>query len=712
MIQKALKDKLKIYLCDLTHDTLVLVSDTIPINIGFIAAYAKKIYGEDIEVSLFKYPASVIEAIQNNPPDVIALSNYSWNSRLSEHVAGIAKQANPDVITSMGGTNFPHRSELQLGFMLQYPNTDVFVELEGEIAFSNLVGRILESRGNRKKVFEKPVDGCVFIVPESRNSSEPLLLKGMPPERLKSLDDIPSPYLSGLLDHFFDGRLTPFLETNRGCPFACTFCHTGNQYFNHINMFSFERIRDEIRYVGPYMKKHGIKNLHIADTNFGMYVRDKEICQELLTAQTQYGWPLQIMATTGKNKKEHVIEITQMLGNTFSVNMSVQSMDPQVLENIKRANIKLDHYVAVNKTLTERGRSTKGELIVGLPGETKETFTRGVQNILEAGVSMVCTYSLMLLHGTPFQEPEYRNEFQIKGKYRIVPLNFGEYGGKRIFDYEEVGIANKDMSFEDYLWIRGLAMMVEVLHNSRPFNEFFRYAASFDIKLFDFILRVYGAMDSAPGDVKKIFEGFITETKGELWNSAEEMLHFYEKDANYKALYHGEIGGNVIYKYKAMSLAFAADAWADYLMQICIQIAHEKLSREKWKETEEEINLLNQFVKMKLKGVLNHEGDLTPKSLECNVDIVGWMKSPEGTPLSRFMRDHTIRYDFLFTEDQLAVRRDQFLRYGIHANALSKIVTRVSNVESLFRKIISTESNFTDSKDASHDDFVRYTLSN
>ena len=36
------KKKLKIFLCDLTYDTIILVSDTIPINIGFVGSYIKK----------------------------------------------------------------------------------------------------------------------------------------------------------------------------------------------------------------------------------------------------------------------------------------------------------------------------------------------------------------------------------------------------------------------------------------------------------------------------------------------------------------------------------------------------------------------------------------------------------------------------------------------------------------------------------------------
>ena len=104
-----LSKKLRVYLCDLTYDTIILVSDTIPINIGFVGSYMKKIFGEKVDLSLFKYPNDVIQAIKNNPPDMICLSNYSWNSNLSENVASIAKKFNSDVVTVQGGTNFPHQ---------------------------------------------------------------------------------------------------------------------------------------------------------------------------------------------------------------------------------------------------------------------------------------------------------------------------------------------------------------------------------------------------------------------------------------------------------------------------------------------------------------------------------------------------------------------------------------------------------------------------
>ena len=119
---------LKVYLCDLTHETVILVSDTIPLNLGFIGSYAKKIHGNSVEISLFKYPKTAIDAIKKNPPDVLGLSNYSWNSLLSEQVANIAKSLNPKVVTVQGGPNFPHAPQQRLEFLKKRSNTDFHIE--------------------------------------------------------------------------------------------------------------------------------------------------------------------------------------------------------------------------------------------------------------------------------------------------------------------------------------------------------------------------------------------------------------------------------------------------------------------------------------------------------------------------------------------------------------------------------------------------------
>lgn len=707
---------LRIYLCDLTHDTVVLVSDTIPINIGFIAAYAKVVHGDDIDVSLFKYPMTVMQAIEAAPPDVVAFSNYSWNSKLSERIARFAKERRPRVITIQGGTNFPHKAPQQLEFLRARPRTDIYVELEADVSFAELIRRILEARDGGPELFEGPIPGCVYIAPSTRASREPVLVKGEPFPRLRDLDRIPSPYLNGLLDQFFDGRLTPFIETNRGCPFQCTFCHTGAEYFQKTNMFSLDRVKAEIAYIAPRAAALGIVNLHIADTNFGMYPRDRTICEALIASQKEHGWPRQIMSTTGKNNKERVIEITQMMGNAFSVNMSVQSMDADVLANVQRSNIKLDDYIRINQTLKARGRSTKGEVIIGLPGETRQSFVRGLERMVESGVSSVCSYTLMLLHGTQFKDPDYRGRFGIQGKFRIVPLDFGEYAGEHVFDTEEVGIATKDMSFEDYLWIRGLSLIVEILHNNRPFDELIRYACGLGRARFSVVERCYQSVGLAPAAVQNVVRDFMAETRSELWDSESELEAFYRRDENYSRLLQGAVGGNLIYKYKAVSLAFGADAWIDYLGMIVKTIAGERgPTEEARRQAEGEIDVLVAYVKSKLAGVLDASADVAPRRMDSPFDVLAWYASPEGTPLSAFALSRPVTFIFEYTADQLVARADYFRRYGTNASALSKIVTRVSNMESLFRKVRVDGAEGVErrqSEQAEKDLFVRYALSN
>jgi radical SAM superfamily enzyme YgiQ (UPF0313 family) len=714
-----MRRKLKIYFGDLTYDTILLVSDTIPINIGFIASYILKHLEKEVDITLFKYPTEAINAIKNEPPDLIALSNYSWNSNLSEFVISLAKKYNPNVITAQGGTNFPHKTNLQKDFVKTKKNTDVFAILEGEQSSLNLVQRILDCDLDRKKIFEKPIDGCVFINPETKNlpENDQTFVIGESITRIKDLDEIPSPYLTGILDKFFDGKLTPFLETNRGCPFTCSFCHTGNNYYHKLNKFSSKRVRDEINYIGKKAGLLGISNMHMADVNFGMYPQDSKVCEWLMDSKKKYGWPLQIMATTGKNAKERIMEVTNILDpGMLNLNMSAQSMDDNVLENIKRSNIKVSVMKEINEELRRKGRATKSELIMPLPGETKKTFLKGVNDLLDSNAGSLTIYTLMMLHGTEFQNPEFRKNWGYKGKFRIVPLNFGEYENTRIFDYEEAGITTRAMPFDDYLYIRSIAFMVESLVNGRPFDEIFQFANQLGVTKAYFLEILRNNIDQASSDIKKLFNNFINDTKSELWDSEEELLDHYRKDKNYNLLKEGKVGGNLIYKYKSQSLVYQKDQWIEYMKLKLKEIAQTKfgdLYREN--DIDTQIDELSLFCKYKLSGVL--DGQLNSMSQKNNFtyDILGWIdRSESNQKLEDFKLKKTITYSFEFSKDQEINRADVFKRYGKDVNAISKIVTRIGNLESQFRKIRSIEDNYLRDiyKDLQSENFVRYALVN
>jgi len=698
--------KKKIFLCDLTYDTIILVSDTIPINIGFIGSYLIKHLKNEVEIELFKYPNDAIKRIKEEKPDVVALSNYSWNSNLSDFVSKIAKDVNPNCITVQGGTNFPHDKTQQEFFLNEKKHVDIYTLLEGEKSFLNIVKKLISVKGKKSKMFDEPIDGCVFIHPETKKFTSGKYL-----ERINDLDEIPSPYLNGMLDKFFDGKLTPFIETNRGCPFTCSFCHTGNDYFHKIKNFSPERVKEEIEYIGKKCQGLGITNLHLADVNFGMYPSDRLTCDYLLDAKNKYSWPLQIMATTGKNSKKRVMEITSILGNMFSVNMSMQSMDPIVLKNIKRDNIKNSHIIEVNHHLREQGRSTKAELIVPLPGESKDTFVNGLNTALEAGASTVTIYTLMMLQGTEFKLPQYRKTFEYETKFRIVPLNFGEYENEKIFDYEEVGVGTKDLTFDDYLYIRSIALMVESLFNGRPFDEFFKYANQKEIRPGYLLKYLLDNIKESDPKIQELFKDFTDETKSELWESEEKLVKYYKEDENYKLLKEGKVGGNLIYKYKSRSVIDAKKNWIDFISNQIIKILDERGKKDDYQV---EIRDLNLFCNQKLMGMLDYNSNTKTSKKEFDFDVLKWIHDSYKNPLSEYKLNIPKEYIFEFTDEQLINRIDLFKRYGTDINALSKIMTRVSNLESQFRKVREEKDNtLIDIYPLkAGDSFVRYAVAN
>ena len=370
----------------------------------------------------------------------------------------------------------------------------------------------------------------------------------------------------------------------------------------------------------------------------------------------------------------------------------------------------------VNNHLRSEGRTTKGELIMSLPGETKETFIKGLNNILNANTSSVTIYTLMMLHGTEFKNPEYRDKFKYKGKFRITPLNFGEYDGKRIMDCEEVGIENKDLSFEDYLYIRVLALLVESLYNGKPFYEFFKFSKKFDIQPASLLSVLYNNISDSPKGIQKLINEFVNETKNELWDSEEDLIEHYKDDDNYSKLINGEVGGNLIYKYKSKSLVESGLDWIDYLeQQIFKMVTEKKMKINSTEIIKSELSEIKNFCKLKINALLDPNAKANPVEGLFKFDILKWVDDEkENKRLSeyKFPLDSE-KLIFEFTEDQETIRRDIFKRYGTSVNAISKIVTRISNLESQFRKVRYENDNYLrDVYKKVGENFIKYALSN
>ena len=105
-----------------------------------------------------------------------------------------------------------------------------------------------------------------------------------------------------------DTNLSPLIETNRGCPYACTFCNWGNATQEKINQFSLETVKEEVKYVCE-----NTKNLtgfmYIADANFGILRRDLEIAKVIRDCTDKYNFPQHVYIYFAKNTNDTIVNI-------------------------------------------------------------------------------------------------------------------------------------------------------------------------------------------------------------------------------------------------------------------------------------------------------------------------------------------------------------------------------------------------------------------
>jgi len=680
---------LKIYLGDLTYITVTLATEAFPLNVGYIASYCKKLFGDDVEITLFKYIDEIDKAVNENPPDILGLSNYCWSHNVSYEIFKMCKKTNPNVVTIWGGPNFPIDFPSQKKFMEHYKEVDIYVSTEGETGFSNVVKKVLESNSIdevEQQITQSPIDGCI-----SRNEQGQIQYT-IPTVRISSLDEIPSPYLNGMMNKFFDGKLTPMLQTNRGCPFHCTFCTDGRDEVNKVNNFSTARVQSEIQYIAEHIPKN-THSLHISDLNFGMYPRDIEICESLVKIQEEFDYPKYIKCTTGKNQKDKIIKAIKKLNSSLRVTMSVQSLDSDVLNNIRRDNISVDHMLALYPAIKEAELQTTSEVILGLPGETYSNHIQTLRDLIRAKMDEIVVHTCMLLDGSEMNLPEERKKWGMKTKFRVLQRDFAELSsGKKVIEYEEVVVSSNTMTFEEYIDLRNLAFIIFVTNQGIVFDAVQKLLREQDIDVFELYYRMLTNKKNSPENTQKVIEQFKQATIDELWDSPQELLENFQKDFEYKKLLNGEAGTNVLYHHKAVVISEYMDDWAEYV----IESAHTVLknSNNYNDELEKQFETVANYCRGLSHNVLGQDRLDTNPEYEFEYDIPSWLSPKTNLKLDNFKLDTKLKISFQLDNEQFRMVQDNIDVYGHSSVGKSKTLKMLPN-QKLWRHPLVTSNHTT-----------------
>lgn len=403
-----------------------------PYSIGVVWCYAnnddivKQNY-ELIDIFFRKEPIdTLLDKIVD--PDVLALSGYVWNGMYNKELAKRVKQKYPNCTIVFGGPDVPDNDD---EYFIKNPYVDYTVHQEGEISFTGILKHLV---GEQDKDL---IPGISYNLNSKRVTTGPS-------HRVTDLTGIPSPYTSGLFDNVLKTArekgftMQGVMETNRGCPFQCTFCDWGGVTFSKVKVFDISRIKSEIE----WFAKNQIEYVHITDANFGIYKdRDNAIADLFIKIKKEYGFPKVFDSAWAKNSNDTVVDIAKKLmdaGMARRFTASLQSMNSKTLDAIKRVNLNGNQLENIIYEARDRGLHLTTELILGLPEETYESWLEGVGYLLENDF-IIESFPL-----TVFANSEMRQQDYVK-QYGLEIERTKTYFSKYVDEYQDMVVGTKTL---------------------------------------------------------------------------------------------------------------------------------------------------------------------------------------------------------------------------------------------------------------------------
>ena len=499
----------------------------LPYAVGTIIAYCK----ENPQIkSEYAFPeiifkreklSSAMDKIRS--PFMVAFSCSVWNMEYNKALAKRIKEKYPQCIIVFGG-----HSVSEDGKLLEAESyIDILMFGEGETVFSKLLLNL--SKGDFKGTSDIAYRENGSIIRTERTICEDLSV-------------LPSPYLSGIFDRIIEENkgmeFLSVLETNRGCPYSCAYCDwcAGKK----MRFFPIEKVRKEIK----WLSENKIAYCFCADSNFGMFDRDIEIADMLIEVKKKNGYPEVFRPCYEKNSDERVFRICSALnsvGMDKGATMAYQTLCDEALKNIGRKNLTMEHFSSLMKKYNEAGIPTYSEHILGLPGETKESFCKGMCRLLENGQhNSLSVYHCEALPNSDLTEPSYVE----KHKIEIIKVAFNHIHSaakkdEEVKEYSYLVRSTATLSREDWVYANLFSVCLQCFHSLGILRYLAMYFSEtkkstyydFYTSLLSFIMNTGGKLNKLWTDFKVKYE---TSLAGD-WNyyneSFGDVTWFFEEGA-------------------------------------------------------------------------------------------------------------------------------------------------------------------------------------
>lgn len=429
-----------------------------PYSLGLLQAYAEKHLPDPSQFE-FMLPIfsriKVSDAVESlEEADIILFSIYVWNVRLSMEIARRVKEQNPNVVIICGGPQVPDEGDY---FLREYPWVDLACHGPGE----KMICQVLENAATKNW---DGISGISYLDPEEK------FIQFAKAKREKAdLQNWISPYLAGVFEPLIqanpDTAWLVMWETNRGCPFSCSFCDWGSATASKVHQIDQHTLHKEV----DWFAEKKIEFIFCCDANFGILRRDLEITEYIVETKKRTGYPHALSVQNTKNAKDRAYQVQKLLaenGLNKGVTLSMQSVDPTTLENIRRSNISIDNYRTLQHRFTADRIETYNDLILALPGETYDSFVDGISEVISNGQhNRIQFNNLSILPNAEMGKKEYQEEHGLVTiESDIINIHGSLSAVEEIVEKQQLVIASGTMPQEEWVRTRAISWLTAFLY--------------------------------------------------------------------------------------------------------------------------------------------------------------------------------------------------------------------------------------------------------
>ncbi|NQT46479.1 MAG: radical SAM protein [Candidatus Omnitrophica bacterium] len=491
-----------------------------PYSVGLLQAVARK-YLKEPDRFEFLLPIysriSVGSALERlSDADIVVFSLYVWNKEISLRIAEGLKRKRKDLIIVFGGPQVPERDTES--FLRCNPFIDIACHGEGETVFTVLLEKSLGRNW-------ADVPSISYIDKAGR------FLQTPPGERIEDLNKIPSPYLDGIFDPLMDANpqegWVALWETNRGCPFSCTYCDWGSATKDKIYAYDMERLFREI----DWFSRKRIEFIFCCDANFGILERDSDIVRYIVEQKKRFGYPKAFSIQNTKNFKESLYEMYSLLsenGLNKGISLSFQSLNEDTLRGIGRKNVSISNFKEVQQRLTSSNTETFTDIILGLPSETYNSFAGGVSSLIENGQhNRIQFNNLSILPNTEMGDVEYQKRFGFDiVEAKLINIH-GSLTADSVEEKQQLVVGTDTMPKNDWIRARAFGWATALLHFDKVLQVVFvilnkRYSIEFRK-----LIEIFMDIDKRYPILKSI-NSFFIDKAADIQNGGSEFCESKE----------------------------------------------------------------------------------------------------------------------------------------------------------------------------------------